>query len=116
MSNIVPFGALGDWLAKPSEWKDLPSHWIELRPDLVIRLQMCDHNAFMTTYEGIVAEAFQSKTAIEQKDLLWSEDYYQRSKPDLTKRGLSLTEQESVHQAARQFAPQLPVWSEVKVK
>ena len=109
MNEVVPLGALGDWLAKPDERHKLESSWVNLRPDLYIRLQMCDHGTGFSGYkEGIVAEAFTDN--VGKGEPLWSDDYEQRSKPDLTKHGLTVAEQELVHNAARSFAPQLPVW------
>ena len=106
-TNVLRLGDLGWWLADPKDWHTLPSHWIHLRPDLSIRLQMCTYSFYVGAREGVVAEAFNSN-----QDLLWDDDYNQHCIPDLTVHGLTSIEQQAVHEGARVFAPQLPVWKD----
>lgn len=89
-------------------------HWVTLRPDLHVRMEMCNFGGSLlsaltggTQREGVVVEGFRSRNS---ERCLWDDDYGPGHKASFAQTDLTRNEQETIHKEVQSFAPQLPVW------
>ena len=100
-----------------AEASDIP-RWITLRPDLHVRLQMCNFGGSLLSAvtggaqrEGVVVEGFKDR---HSERCLWDDDYGPAHTAKFSGVALTPDEQEIIHKEVRLFAPQLPVWQKEK--